>query len=71
MCIKKLDAEISFLSNRVFNLVRGLSIKSYLLASFIKFKKKSHYFSGVMALRKFGHFKLVSNISQKLFELRA
>ena len=31
-------------------------------------KKKSHNFSGVMALRKFGHFKLVSKISQKLFE---
>ena len=32
-------------------------------------KKKSPYFSGVMARRKFGHFKLVSKISRKLFEL--
>ena len=33
--------------------------------------KKSFYFYGVMALRKFGHFKLVSKISQKLFGLGA
>ena len=31
------------------------------------FFKSSPYFSRVMALWKFGHFKLVSNISQKLF----
>ena len=35
----------------------------------IKFFKNSPYFSGVMALSKFGHFKLVKKISQKLFEL--
>ena len=33
--------------------------------------KKSPYFSGVMALWKFRHFKLVSNLSKKLFELGA
>ena len=37
----------------------------------IKLKKKSFYFFGVMALWKFGHFKLVSKISWKLFELGA
>ena len=36
-----------------------------------KKKKKSPYFFRVMALRKVGHFKLVSKISQKLVELRA
>ena len=33
--------------------------------------KKSFYFSGVMVLWKFGHFELVSKISQQLFELGA
>ena len=37
----------------------------------IKLKKKSHYFSGVMTLWKFGYFELVSNISKKLFDLGA
>ena len=32
-------------------------------------KKKSSYFSRVMALCKFGHFKLVSKVTRKLFEL--
>ena len=36
MCIKKFDAEIFFLSNlQGFNLVWGVSSKSYLLPSFI------------------------------------
>ena len=34
-------------------------------------KKKSPDFSGVMALWKFGDFKLVSKISRKVFELGA
>ena len=34
-------------------------------------KKKIFYFSGVMVLWKFGHFKRVSKISRKLFELGA
>ena len=33
------------------------------------FFKNSPHFSGVVALSKFGHFKLFSKISQKLFEL--
>ena len=37
----------------------------------IKFSKKFFYFSGIMALWKFGHFKFVSKISQKLYELGA
>ena len=36
---------------------------------FFFFFFQSLYFSGIMVLRKFGHFKLVSNISQKVFEL--
>ena len=34
-------------------------------------KKILFIFSGDMALRKFGHFKLVSKISRKVFELGA
>ena len=33
--------------------------------------KKNHLFSRVMALWKFGHFKLASKISRKVFELGA
>ena len=35
----------------------------------IQKKENSHYFSIVMALRKSGHFKLVSKLPRKVFEL--
>ena len=41
------------------------------LPDLIKKKKNSPYFSRVMSLSKCGHFKLVSKISRKVFELGA
>ena len=60
---------VSKISRKVFELEtwsadRGCWV-DYL---FIYFFLNSPYFSGVMALRKFGHFKLVSKISQKVLE---
>ena len=64
---------VSKISQKVFEL--GLETwsadRGWWVDYLIKYKKNPFCFSGVMALWKFGYFKLVNKISPKLFELVA